>query len=421
MKRPAGRYHQNKRKIINDPVYGFLTLPDDLVFEIIEHPYFQRLRRIMQLGLSFYVYPGAVHNRFQHALGASHLMTTALDIIQKKGYQISRQERLGAILAILLHDVGHGPFSHATEHVFVKDVSHETLSLRFMKELNRQFSGQLDVAIEIFTAKHDKRFLRQLVSSQIDMDRLDYLRRDSYFTGVTEGIIGSERIIKMLRVVDDSLVVDKKGIYSIEKFLISRRLMYWQVYLHKTALAAEQLLIKTLLRARELADGGTSVYASPALALFLFSSENKSIVEAGEQAFLEAFAQLDDTDVFSALKSWIQHPDPILSQLAFGLLNRQLPAIRIQDTPFDVELVADCQAQVCRESNISKSDVHYIVFTDSISNSAYNEESDQVMLYENTGELIELSAESDIINPQLLSRAANKYFLCFPKSLSEYY
>ena len=410
-------YLHNKLKIINDPVYGFITIPDELIYHITEHPYFQRLRRIRQLGLTNYVYPAAVHSRFQHALGALYLMNSALEVIQRKGCELSRENRLGALLAILLHDIGHGPFSHTLERVFVNEMSHENLSNLFMEELNHQFDGALDSAITIFNGKHPRKFLHQLVSSQLDMDRLDYLRRDSYFTGVTEGAVGSERIIKMLRVIDDQLVVDRKGIYSIEKFLISRRLMYWQVYLHKTVIVAEQMLVKTLKRARELAEAGEKVTASPALAIFLFSGASKFVL-SDTKSFLDAFAQLDDTDVFSSLKAWTNCNDPVLSFLSAGILNRKLLAIRVQDTPFLPEQVEGLKKLVMRKENLARSLIDYMVFSDNISNSAYNEESDQVMLYDNSGKLIELSEASDIISPKFLSKADNKFFLCFPKKYS---
>lgn len=408
-------YFQNKSKIINDPVYGFISIPDDLVFDVVEHSYFQRLRRIRQLGLTFYVYPAAVHTRFQHALGSVHLMTTALEIIQRKGYALEEKDWKGAILAILLHDIGHGPFSHALEDVFVDNTDHEKLSLLFMEELNIEFNGELDTAIAIFSGTHPKKFLHQLVSSQLDMDRLDYLRRDSFFTGVTEGSIGSERIIKMLRVVDDELVVDRKGIYSIEKFLIARRLMYWQVYLHKTVTSAEQMLIKTLERARQLSEAGEQVLAPPVLSEFLLNGKRNPEKMNSSREFLDAFSKLDDNDIFSALKSWTDHKDPVLAVLADGMLNRRLPAIRIQNEPFDPELVQRMQKTVSRKMGISLDDAKYLAFTSTISNSAYNEDNEQVMLWENPGRLVELSKASDMINYSMLSKANNKYFICFPK------
>jgi len=408
-------YYQNKSKIINDPVYGFISIPDDLVFDVVEHSYFQRLRRIRQLGLTFYVYPAAVHTRFQHALGSVHLMTTALEIIKRKGYSLDQEDCQGAILAILLHDIGHGPFSHALEDVFVEDIDHEKLSLLFMKELNVEFSGALETAIAIFTGKHPKKFLHQLVSSQLDMDRLDYLRRDSFFTGVTEGSIGSERIIKMLRVVDDELVVDIKGIYSIENFLVARRLMYWQVYLHKTVTAAEKMLVKTLERARQLGEAGEQIQAPPVLSEFLLQGKMNSSKINNSRDFLDAFAKLDDNDIFSALKGWTDHKDTVLAGLANGMLNRKLPAIRIQNEPFDPEMIQSLQKIVSQKEGISLEDSQYLVFTSTISNSAYNDEDDQVMLWENPGRLVELSKASDMINYSMLSKAKNKYFICFPK------
>lgn len=410
-----GTYFQNKRKIINDPVYGFIDLPDDLIFDLIEHPWFQRLRRIRQLGLTFYVYPGAGHTRFQHALGSTHLMNSALDVIQRKGYQISREDWIGALVAILLHDIGHGPFSHALENNLVEGCSHEELSLIFMKELNKVFKGQLDNAIKIFTGSHPHKFLHQLVSSQLDMDRLDYLRRDSFFTGVTEGVVGSERIIKMLRVVDDELVVDHKGIYSIEKFLIARRLMYWQVYLHKTVLVAEKMLVKTFNRAKQLTRSGDKLFATPALETYLQGKQNYKNEKMSPLQFIEVFSQLDDNDILSALKVWQYHSDPVLSMLAEGILNRKLLRIEIQRTPFSTEFIEKLKNIVIRKLGWNSELADYLVFHDVVFNHAYNEEDDQVKLWDNSGKLIELSEASDIINPAILSKADNKYFLCYPK------
>lgn len=410
-----GAYYQNKRKIVNDPVYGFITIPEDLIFDLIEHPFFQRLRGIKQLGMTYYVYPAAVHTRLQHAMGAVHLMNTAFEIIERKGHSILPEEKTGALAAILLHDIGHGPFSHALEEVIVRGVTHEELTLLFMHELNRIFDGALNQAIAIFTGTHPKKFLHQLVSSQLDMDRLDYLRRDSFFTGVTEGAIGSERIIKMLRVVDDQLVVDRKGIYSIEKFLIARRLMYWQVYLHKTVTVAEQMLIKTLKRARELAIQGGSFAIHPVLNEFLSASETPARTGVASGDFLNRFARLDDSDIFSALKCWADDPDRILSWLAQGILNRKLLGIRIQDEPFEPELIKKTRRQVEMQMHLSSEEATYLVFSDSLTNNTYSEDDDQVMLWENPGRLIGLSQASDIINYSMLSRLKNKYFLCAPK------
>lgn len=410
----AGSY-QNKRKIINDPVYGFISIPHEQVFDFVEHPYFQRLRGIRQLGLTYFVYPGAVHNRLQHALGSVHLMNMALDVIERKGTQISEDDRLAAFLAILLHDIGHGPFSHALENVFVNEISHERLSLLFMQQLNKEFAGALDKAILIFTGQYPRTFLHQLVSSQLDMDRLDYLRRDSFYTGVTEGVVGSERIIKMLRVVDDRLVVDIKGIYSIDKFLIARRLMYWQVYLHKTVTVAEQMLIKVLERAKQLASGGEVFQISPVLNLFLSGQVPDLNAPEMVSDFLNLFAKLDDSDVFSALKCWAEHPDKILSSLATGIIHRQLLGIRIQDEPFEEEKIASLRRRVMMKEGISMEESKSYVFSDTLSNPTYSDADDQVILRENSGRLIELSQASDIINYSMLSKHSSKFFLCFPK------
>ena len=411
-------YFQNKRKIINDPVYGFINLPEDLIFDLVEHPWFQRLRRIRQLGLTFYVYPAASHTRFQHALGTAHLMNSALEIIQKKGYELSRDDWLGAIAAILLHDIGHGPFSHGLEYRLVEGYGHEEISLMYMKELNKVFNGQLDNAIQIFQGKHPRKFLHQLVAGQLDMDRLDYLRRDSYFTGVTEGIVGSERIIKMLRVVDDHLVVDRKGIYSIEKFLIARRLMYWQVYLHKTVIIAEKMLVKTFERAKYLVRGGESLFATPAMEVYLKTGKRTMDAAVDQLNFVQVFSELDDNDILSALKVWKDHNDPVLVILSEGLLNRRLLRIEIQRVPFDEDIIELYLKKVMNKMGWERELAEYLVFTDMVSNSAYNEADDQVLFWDNSGQLIEFSEASDIINPAILSQADNKYFLCYPKWLN---
>jgi len=407
----------NKHKIINDPVYGFISLPDDLIFDLVEHPWFQRLRRIRQLGLTFYVYPAAGHTRFQHALGSTHLMHTALEVIQRKGYELGREDWVGALAAILLHDIGHGPFSHALENTLIEDCNHESITLIYLQELNKQFNGQLDNAIGIFTGKHKQKFLHQLVSSQLDMDRLDYLRRDSFFTGVTEGVVGSERIIKMLRVIDDQLVVDRKGIYSIEKFLISRRLMYWQVYFHKTVIVAENMLVRTLKRARELTENGENLFATPALSIFLQAGQKGLNMKEEPLQFIEVFSELDDNDILSALKVWKDHSDPVLAILSESLLNRRLLRIEIQRSPFSEERINDLKQKVREKLAWDMESVNYLVFTGMVSNSAYNEVDDQVKFWDNSGRLIDLTEASDIINPAMLSRADNKYFLCCPKWL----
>ncbi|MFO7616236.1 MAG: HD domain-containing protein [Bacteroidales bacterium] len=407
----------NKRKIINDPVYGFISVPSDLVYDLIEHPYFQRLRRIRQLGLTFYVYPAANHTRFQHALGAVHLMSSALDVIERKGSSLSDDERLGAIAAILLHDIGHGPFSHALENSIVEKLDHEKLSILYMQALNQRFSGSLDTAIRIFRKEYPRFFLHQLVSSQLDMDRLDYLNRDSFFTGVTEGVVGSERIIKMLRVVDDQLVVDRKGIYSIEKYLISRRLMYWQVYLHKTVVAAEQMLVHALKRARELTWNGDKLFVTPALGEFLFPGKLSDNPLADPDRLLECYSRLDDNDIFTALKVWSDHPDRVLSLLSSGLLNRKLLAIRVSKTPFDPNRLESMRMSLVREHRFTAEEAAYLVFADRVSNSAYTGDDEQIFFYDNSGQLLSLTETSDIVNVPLLSTSDSKYFICYPKWL----
>ena len=409
----------DKRKIINDPLYGFINFPSVQLYDLIDHPWFQRLRYIRQLGLTFFVYPAANHTRFQHALGAAHLMSTALEVISRKGYPVTEQERDGAIAAILLHDIGHGPFSHALEHSIVGAVNHEKLSLLFMKELNRRSGGALELAISIFEDRYPSSFLHQLVSSQLDMDRLDYLNRDSFFTGVTEGVVGSERIIKMLRVVDDQLVVERKGIYSIEKFLISRRLMYWQVYLHKTVIAAEQLLVKALLRARELAFNGDDLYCTPALRMFLYPGPLSENPLSDPDRLLDQFARLDDSDIFVSVKEWTGHRDKVLSTLSEGLIHRKLPGIRIRKTPWESGEIDEMRRMLSKATGFSAEEAAYFVYSDVITNSVYNENDDRILFIGNNGQLVSLAEASDIINIPLLSRADSKYFLCYPKWLFE--
>jgi hypothetical protein len=405
----------NKRKIINDPVYGFISIPSDLVYDLLEHRYFQRLRRIRQLGLTFYVYPAANHTRFQHALGATHLMSSALDVISAKGYDMTTEEREAAVSAILLHDIGHGPFSHALEKSLVPGIDHESMSLMYMEHLNKETGGDLETAIRVFRDEHPRRFLHQLISGQLDMDRLDYLNRDSFFTGVTEGVVGSERIIKMLRVVDDRLVVERKGVYSIEKFLIARRLMYWQVYLHKTVVAAEHMLVQTLRRARSLALNGSDLFATPALRDFLYPGPLSEKPMEDPSTLLECFSRLDDNDIFCALKVWVGHPDRLLSSLAGGLLNRQLFGIRIRKTPWDENQIEQLKAILVKKSGYSHEEAGYLVFTDRVMNNAYIGRDDQIYFYDNSGHLLSLPETSDIVNVPLLSNTDSKYFICYPK------
>jgi len=412
----------NKKKIVNDPVYGFINFPAYQVFDVVEHPWFQRLRRIKQLGMTDMVYPGARHTRFHHALGATHLMATALEVLQFKGHSISKEEAEGAILAILMHDIGHGPFSHALEHQIV-NVRHEQLSRLFMERLNRQMDGALQLAIDIFTNQYSKKFLHQLVSSQLDVDRLDYLRRDSFFTGVSEGVVSSDRIIKMLDVVDDQLVVEQKGIYSIEKFLIARRLMYWQVYLHKTVHAAEQLVLSILKRAKQLTQQGNDLFGTPAFNYFLQNQpsfedfENDSPVLEGKNT-LELFALLDDDDLVSAIKVWAQHPDKVLSKLCTNFVNRKLFRNIVQDQPFDPQLIHQIKQKVAQLYQITDEEANYFVLSDTIENSAYKQASDKILIKEKDGTLTEIVNVSDMLNIKALSTTVSKYFLCYPKEIT---
>ena len=403
----------NKRKIVNDPVYGFINIPSEIVFDVIEHRYFQRLRRIKQLGLTDYVYPGAVHTRFQHTLGAVHLISSAINVLKAKAVEISKEEEEAACLAILMHDIGHGPFSHTLENVIVDDYEHEDLSLFFMQELNNEFKGKLDLAIKIFTDKYHKKFLHQLVSSQLDVDRLDYLRRDSFYTGVSEGVIGSDRIIKMLNVVDDQLVVEAKGIYSIEKFLIARWLMYWQVYLHKTVVSAEQLLLKIFKRVKELISQGKEIYLHKELDFFYRSNKEKSITE-----ILENFSNIDDTDIFGLIKVWVNNSDPVLSMLSKRLLNRQLFKIEIQNEPFDKNKIDDLRLKVSKKLNLSGDDLKYFVYTDTISKKAYSSFDEKIQILYKNGSLIDIADASDMLNTSVLSKTVKKYFLCYPKEIN---
>lgn len=412
----------NKKKIVNDPVHGFISISHPLIFDLIEHPYFQRLRNIKQLGLSYLVYPGAVHSRFQHCIGAMHLLDLAIETLRSKGLDISDTEAEAAAVAILLHDVGHGPFSHALEHVIANDISHEHLSRCFLYQLNKEFDGKLSLAIEIFEDKYPRHFLHQLISGQLDMDRMDYLKRDSFYTGVSEGIIGTERIIKMLNVVDDTLVVEAKGIYSIEKFLIARRLMYWQVYLHKTVVAAEQVLIKLLERAKELVLQGLDIYCNEPL-LFLLKSKltkadffpNPQMPEAPLP--LQYFAHIDDNDVMVAAKQWIRHGDKTLSQLANMIVNRRLPSVELNSTGFDSQRVSRLMAEF-RKQYIDLADFSdYFVFTDTISINAYKPGEEAIQILYNNGKLVDIAIASDMLNAKALSDETKKFFLCYPKQL----
>lgn len=407
----------NKKKIVNDPVHGFISISYPLAFDIIEHPYFQRLRYIRQLGLTYLVYPGANHTRFQHALGAMYLMASAIDILRAKGHSITEEEAEAATAAILLHDIGHGPFSHSLEYSLAQGISHETIGMSFMHEMNRELNGRLKMAIEIFEGKYKKKFLHQLVSSQLDVDRMDYLRRDSFFTGVTEGAIGSERIIKMLNVVDDNLVVDAKGIYSIEKFLIARRLMYWQVYLHKTVVSAEQLLIQLLIRARELVLSGQVLWCSPSLSFFLKERVTEDDLKNQPKAktILDHFAGLDDTDILVAAKHWQSHSDIPLSSLARMLISRKLFKIELRNNSFSKEELEKKYEFLYTNHPELKPYVKYFVLTNSVTNNAYKVTEESIKILYNNGELVDIAQASDMLNTKVLSKEIKKHFLCYPK------
>ena len=410
----------NKLKIINDPVYGFITLPNTLVFDLIEHPWFQRLRYIRQLGMTHLVYPGALHTRFHHALGAMHLMANTLEELKAKGNAISDEECEAAIAAILLHDIGHGPFSHALENSLAENIHHEELSLMLMQKMNKQMNGRLSLAISIFTNQYSKKFLHHLVSSQLDMDRLDYLMRDSFFTGVSEGVISSDRIIKMLQIKNDQLVVEEKGIYSIEKFIIARRLMYWQVYLHKTVLSAEHILINILLRAKELTLSGVQLFASPALAYFLKNSPDKSDF-LNDGPALEMFTQLDDSDIFSAIKSWQFSSDIVLSRLCKHLVQRNLFRVEISHEPYKEEYIDRLKEAFFKQSGINKKEANLFVFSRSIANNAYNPKHDKIYILQRDGQVKDVAEAADQLNISALSEPVIKYFICFPKELIQVY
>ncbi|KAA6301453.1 MAG: hypothetical protein EZS26_002440 [Candidatus Ordinivivax streblomastigis] len=401
-----------KRKIINDPVFGFINIPNEFIFGIISHPYFQRLNRIKQLGLSHFVYPGAQHSRLSHSLGAMYLMDEAIAQLRFKGHVITDDERMAALACILMHDLGHGPFSHVLEDTLISNVSHEEISLLLMQSMNRDMNGQLDTAIAIFKDEYPQKFLHQLVSGQLDVDRLDYLRRDSFFTGVTEGNIGSARIIKMLNIKDDRLVVEAKGIYSIENFLMARRLMYWQVYLHKTAIAAEKMLVSTLRRAQVLEHQGVELFASPALHYFLSHTVDKAEF-INHPSALEFFADLDDNDIWSALKVWAKHPDKVLSLLSASLLNRRLFKIEISQKPFDADYLAAKQKALSEKQLIPLMDTSYLILSDEISTNMYSETDDSITILYKDGSTTDISEASDMLNIQLLSKKIKKYYLCF--------
>ena len=402
----------NARKIINDPVFGFIHIPKGLLYDIVQHPLFQRLTRIKQLGLSSAVYPGAQHTRFQHSLGAFHLMSEAITSLTTKGNFIFDSEAEAVQAAILLHDVGHGPFSHVLEDTIVTGISHEEISLMLMERMNKELKGQLTLAIQIFKDEYPKRFLHQLVSGQLDMDRLDYLRRDSFYTGVTEGNIGSARIIKMLNVKDDHLVVESKGIYSIENFLTSRRLMYWQVYLHKTSVACEKMLISTLLRAKELASQGVELFASPALRFFLYHPVDRDEFY-NNPLCLENFVQLDDNDIWTALKVWSTHDDKVLSTLSKGLIDRHLFKVEVSSSPLTKSQKDKLLAQIAQHLQISRKEAGYFLRTSTIENNMYKKEDDSIEIIFGDGSTKNIADASDMLNISLLSRKVKKHYTCY--------
>ena len=402
----------NKLKILNDPIYGFITIPNSIIFDLIEHKYFQRLRRISQMGLSYLVYPGAHHTRFHHAIGCMHLMQKAVQVLRFKGVEISEKEEKALYIAILLHDIGHGPFSHAMEHSIVSGVSHEEISLLFMEALNLEFNDDLTLAIQIFKGDYHRTFMLQLISSQIDMDRADYLKRDSFYTGVSEGNINSERLITMLNVKDDQLVIEDKGIYSVEKFLVARRLMYWQVYLHKTSLVAEQLLIRVLKRAKELVAKGVYLEASKPLSFFL---QNEITIDKFDADCLETFAKLDDYDIVAAMKNWQYHDDFVLKNLCEMIINRHLLKVKIKKKPISKDVLIAHKANLQKKYNISDADADYFVFTGQISNQAYSRKKQNINILHKNGKVEDIVKASDQLSLKALSKPVTKYYICYPK------
>lgn len=405
--------HQRSRKILNDPVYGFVDIPDGLIFELVEHPYFQRLRRIKQTSLTHYVYPGALHTRFHHALGAFHLTNQAINVLRSKDVDITDAEAEALQIAILLHDIGHGPFSHTLEHTLIQ-VPHETLSVLMMEKLNEEFDGKLELALQIFLDKHPKKFLHQLVSGQLDMDRMDYLNRDSFFTGVHEGVIGYDRIIKMLAVKNDELMVEEKGIYSVEKFLIARRLMYWQVYLHKTVLAAEQMLVQALRRARDLVREGQQLQATPNLAFFLYQEVTEADFASRRNELLDRFAALDDYDIIAALKSWMYAEDPLLAYISGCLINRRLFKLELHHQPISEAYFSEIRQKVEAWGKFPALMTDYLVFGGQETNSAYSTSKDEIKILHKDGRILPMSDSADY---GIQSKLVTKYYLCYPKEI----
>jgi HD superfamily phosphohydrolase len=404
----------NKLKIFNDPIYGFITIPNGLIYDLIQHPYFQRLRRISQMGMSYLVYPGAHHTRFHHALGCMHIMQKAVQTLRFKGVAISNEEENALYIAILLHDIGHGPFSHAMEHSIVEEVHHEEISLKFMNALNEEFEGKLDLAIQIFKGEYHRKFMLQLISSQLDMDRMDYLKRDSFYSGVAEGNINSDRLIQMMNVQDDVLVIEEKGIFSVEKFLVARRLMYWQAYLHKTSVVAEITLTKILKRAKELTQKGAHLECSKPLSFFL---NNKITTDTFNLNELITFSQLDDYDVLGAIKSWQFHSDFVLSSLSKMIINRDLLKIIVLDEKVDAELLIQYKNKITSLYSLSDKEANYFVFKGKLKNQAYNKENEPISILKKDGEIENLVDSSDQLQVKALSKSVIKYYICFPKVL----
>lgn len=404
----------NKLKIFNDPIYGFISIPNELIYDLIQHPYFQRLRRISQMGLSYLVYPGANHTRFHHALGCMHLMQKAVETLRFKGVAISNEEECALLIAILLHDIGHGPFSHAMEKSIVEDVNHEAISLLFMNQLNEEFDGRLSLAIQVFKGEYHRKFMLQLISSQLDMDRMDYLKRDSFYTGVAEGNVNSERLIQMMNVENDVLVIEEKGIYSVEKFLLSRRLMYWQAYLHKTSLVAELILMKVLKRAKELTLKGVALPCSEPLLYFM---QNKVALEDFDAEKLDLFSQLDDFDIISALKAWQKHSDFILSTLSKMIINRDLLKIKLSAEKIPMEESQSLKEEFAEAHNISAVDAGYFIFRGKIKNQAYSKEAEPIRILKKDKTIEDVVEASDQLNLKSLSKLVTKYYICFPKQL----
>jgi HD superfamily phosphohydrolase len=405
---------QLPRKIINDPVYGFITLDHPLLLDIVAHPYYQRLRRIHQMAFAHLVYPGAVHTRLHHSLGAYHLMCNALDELRRKGIHITADEELAAKIAILLHDIGHGPFSHALENVLIRDLRHEEISILIMQVLNQEFGGRLEMAIRIFTNDYPKRYLHQLVSGQLDTDRMDYLTRDSFFTGVSEGVIGYDRILKMLDVHDGDLVVEEKAIYSIEKFLVSRRLMYWQVYLHKTVLCAEKMLVHIMERAKELVAKGLPINScSSILDGFLGDGDSRMLIHQN----LDKFCLLDDYDVTTTIKQWMFHPDKVLSLLCRCLIHRKLLKVRLQATPFDEAYVTALREQICRQESITPEEARYLVFTGQTVNTTYDPTEEMINILFKNGEVRDISHVDNALIQQTLASPVKKFYICYLRDI----